>query len=151
MTLAVKVALNPNTTNQPISWHRHARADISQSMFNQGLYSPTILSLVLQVFSSAVFGKKKAEELLHAWRRRCRGRRAKTLTFRNMSFIIEDIYLKLGVCVQYSRSNPYYQGRQFKSIFLELCPFFSYLDILSSIKHPTAERWNLHAVLLFYI
>ena len=31
--------------------------------------------------------------------------------------------------------------------FKELCPFFN-LDFLSSIKHPAAERWHLHAVLL---
>ena len=30
--------------------------------------------------------------------------------------------------------------------FSELCPFFNFL---SSIKHPTAERWHLHEVLLF--
>ena len=37
------------------------------------------------------------------------------------------------------------------SIFLlELCPFFD-LDILSSIKQPTAKRWHLHAALLYFI
>ena len=34
--------------------------------------------------------------------------------------------------------------------FSELCPLFD-LDILSSIKHPTAERWHPHAVLLLTI
>ena len=32
--------------------------------------------------------------------------------------------------------------------FAELCPFFK-LEFLSSIKHPTTERWHQHAVLLF--
>ena len=39
------------------------------------------------------------------------------LTFCNISIITEDNYLKLGKCVHYPKSNPYYQGRQFK-IFL---------------------------------
>ena len=34
--------------------------------------------------------------------------------------------------------------------FSELCPFYD-LDILSSIKHPTAEGWHWHAVLLFIL
>ena len=34
------------------------------------------------------------------------------LTFCNISVIIEDIDLKLGVSVHYLKSNPYYQGRQ---------------------------------------
>ena len=67
---------------------------------------------------------------------RCRRRpHAKTLTFCNISVITEDIYLKLGIC-KYSKSNPYYQGRQF-NFFSELCPFF-HLNILCSIKHLTA-------------
>ena len=72
-------------------------------------------------------------------------------TFFNIPVITEDIYLKLGVCVHYPESNPYYQGRQFKMHFFFLqnnSPFFS-LDFLFSIKHPTAERWHQHAVLLF--
>ena len=32
-------------------------------------------------------------------------------------------------------------------LFSELCPFFD-LDFLSSIKHPTAERWHPHVMLL---
>ena len=54
------------------------------------------------------------------------------------------------MCVHYPKSNPYSQDRPFKMpFFSELCPFFDF-DILSSIKHPTAERWPPHAVLLFY-
>ena len=34
--------------------------------------------------------------------------------------------------------------------FSELCPFF-YLDFLSSVKHPTAELWHRHTVLLFLL
>ena len=41
----------------------------------------------------------------------------KTVTFCNISVITEDIYLKLGVCVNCPNSNPYYQGRQFKMHF----------------------------------
>ena len=58
--------------------------------------------------------------------------------FCNISFITQDIYLKLGVCVHYPKSNPCYQGRQFKiHFFTELYSFFIF-DFLSSIKHPTA-------------
>ena len=39
------------------------------------------------------------------------------LRFCYISVICEDIYLKLGICVQYPKSNPYYQGRQFKMQF----------------------------------
>ena len=38
----------------------------------------------------------------------------KTLTFCNIYVIMEDIYLKFGVCVHFQNSNPCYQGRQFK-------------------------------------
>ena len=48
----------------------------------------------------------------------------KTLTFCNISIITEDIYLKLGICVHCPKSNSYYQGRQFKMHFSELCPCF---------------------------
>ena len=54
-------------------------------------------------------------------------------------------YLKLGICVHCPKSNPYYQGRQFKMHFLRIMA----LDFLSHIKHPTAKHWHLHAVLLF--
>ena len=72
--------------------------------------------------------------------RRCRRRRAKALTFCNISVITEDIYLKLGVCVHYPKSNAYYQGRQFNmNFFSELCPIFDLnVFFLYYIKHPTA-------------
>ena len=41
----------------------------------------------------------------------------KSVTFLNISVITEDIFLKLGVCVHYPKSNPCYQGRQFKMHF----------------------------------
>ena len=41
----------------------------------------------------------------------------KTLTFCNISVITEEFYLKLGVCVHYRKSNPYYQERQFNFFF----------------------------------
>ena len=41
----------------------------------------------------------------------------KILTFCNISVITENIYLKLGVCVHYPKSNPYYQGSRFKMHF----------------------------------
>ena len=49
---------------------------------------------------------------------------AKTLTFLIISVITEDIYLKLGVCVHYPESNPYYQGRSFKMYFFRIMPLF---------------------------
>ena len=72
------------------------------------------------------------------------------LTFCNISVITEDVYLKLGVCVQYPKSNPCYQGRQFKMpfFFQNYAPFFN-LDLLSTIKHLTVEYWHPHVVLLF--
>ena len=42
---------------------------------------------------------------------------AKTVTFYNISLITEDIYMKLGVYVHYHKSNPCYQGSQFKMHF----------------------------------
>ena len=73
------------------------------------------------------------------------------MTFCNICVITEDIYFKLYVCVHYPKGNPCYEGGQFKmQFFSELCPFFD-LDFLSSIKHPTAERWRPHAVLLFFL
>ena len=50
--------------------------------------------------------------------------RAKSMIFCNISIITEDIYLKHGEFVQYPKSNPFYQGRQFNmQFFSELCPF----------------------------
>ena len=63
----------------------------------------------------------------------------KTWTFCNISVFTEDIYLKLRVCVHFPKSNPYYQGRQFKMLFfyfLELYPFIN-LKISSSMKHSS--------------
>ena len=75
---------------------------------------------------------------------------ARTVTFCNISAITEDVYLKLGACIHYPKSNPYYQGRQFKMLFFfqNYAPFFD-VDFLSSIKHSTAEHWHPHVVLLF--
>ena len=41
----------------------------------------------------------------------------KKLTFVNISVITEDVYFKLGICVHYTKSNSYYQDRQFKMHF----------------------------------
>ena len=46
------------------------------------------------------------------------------LTFCNISVTTEDIYLKLGICVQYTKINPYYQERQFKTHFFRNMPIF---------------------------
>ena len=62
-----------------------------------------------------------------------------------MSLSLLKMFTWDWVCVHYQKSNPYYQGRQSKSFFFfsELCPFSTY-------KHPTAERWHLHAVLMIF-
>ena len=59
-----------------------------------------------QVFSLAVF-KENVEVLSKPWHRQ-RQRRAKTLTFSNISVITEDIYLKLRIVVHYQKVNPYH-------------------------------------------
>ena len=47
------------------------------------------------------------------------------LTFCDISIISEDICLKLGDCIYYPKSNPYYQGKQFIMLFLfRIMPFF---------------------------
>ena len=53
------------------------------------------------------------------------------------------------MCSQ-SKEQSILSRRQFKMhfIFLNYAPFFD-LDILSSIKHLTAEHWHPHVVLLF--
>ena len=66
--------------------------------------------------------RRKPEVLLWPWH--CRSC-AKTLTFCNISVVTEDIYLKLGVCVHYPKSNLYYQGRQFKMYLYRIMPLFS--------------------------
>ena len=52
--------------------------------------------------------------LLCCFQRKTEVHGAKTLTFCNISVIIEEIYLKLGVCVHNPTSNTYCQGRLFK-------------------------------------
>ena len=75
----------------------------------------------------------------------------KSVTFCNIFVITEDNYLKHRVCVHCPKSELYYQGRQFKMFFFpELCSFF-HLDILSSIKHLTAEHWHPHVMLLLAV
>ena len=74
------------------------------------------------------------------------------MTFCNtcISVITEDIYLKLVCVYTIQRVIHTLKTDHSKCLFFsELCPFFDF-DILSSIKHPTAERWPPHAVLLFY-
>ena len=69
------------------------------------------------IFSSAVF----RENPRYCYRRRrCH---AETVTFCNISVITEDICLKLGVCIYYPKSNPYYQRRQFEMFFQNYAPF----------------------------
>ena len=67
-------------------------------------------SQLFAIFSSAVF-EENVEVLSQPWRRRrrrlWRWRRAKTLTFSNISVITEDIYLKPRVVVHYQKGNPY--------------------------------------------
>ena len=73
------------------------------------------------------------------------------VAFCNSPVLTEAVYIKLGACVHYPKSNPYYQWKQLKMLFLsELCPFFFELHFLSSIKHPTEERWHPQAVLLVF-
>ena len=53
----------------------------------------------------------------------------------NISVITEGIYLKRGLYVHYPKSNPYYQGRQFKMLFFfRIMPPLDF-DFLSLIKH----------------
>ena len=62
---------------------------------------------------------------------------AKILTFCNISVFTEDIYLKLGVCVHYPKSNPYYQGRkQFKMHFFRTMSLFR-LTLFILYQAPT--------------
>ena len=74
--------------------------------------------------SSAVFEENVAL-LSQPWRRRLR-HRAKTLTFSNISVIIEDIYLKLRVVVHYQKGEPIPVGEVILYLFFltKLCPFF---------------------------
>ena len=84
--------------------------------------------------------RRKSEILLLPWRGRFCCCCAKTLTFCYISVNTKDIYLDPGVCVHYPKSNPYYQGRQFKMhfffFFQNYASFFDF-DFLSSIKQTT--------------
>ena len=63
--------------------------------------------LVTSIFSLAVFGETGGIAIrLSRCHYRCR--RAKTLTFCNISVITEDIHLKLGVYVHHPKTSPYY-------------------------------------------
>ena len=74
--------------------------------------------LLVLLFLARLFSKKTSrychspgvvvanESASDNWRRR-RWRRAKTLTFSNISVITEDIYLKLRVVIHYKKGNPY--------------------------------------------
>ena len=57
--------------------------------------------------------------------------------------------MKVGYVFTIQRATHTIKGDNSKCIFFisELSPFFDY-DLLFSIKHPTAERWHWHAVLL---
>ena len=56
------------------------------------------------------------------------------LTFCNIFVITEYIYLKLRLCVQYPKSNPCYQGRQF-NFFQNYAPFSTKAYILYQAPH----------------
>ena len=70
-----------------------------------------------------------------ALRRRQR-RRAKTLTFSNISVITEDIYLELKTSCSLSKGEPI----TVEEVILQF--FF--------LNAATSEGWHPHAVLLFY-
>ena len=76
-------------------------------------------------FSSAFFG-----EDLGYYNSHCCCHAAKTVTS-VISVITEDFLLKLGVRVNYQKSNPYYQGRQLKCFFF----FFRILPVLDFILY----------------
>ena len=121
--------------------------------------SPLSWIIKTGIFSLSFFQKPEVflEHWSHCCRHRCCCRSAKTVTFCNVSIITEDIYLKFGVCIHYQsilsilRAIHTIKGDNSKCIFFifsELYPFFN-LNCLSSIKHPTAERWHPDVVLLF--
>ena len=61
----------------------------------------------------------------------------KLLNF-NIFVITEYIYLQLGVCVHFSKSNPYYQGRQFKMhffFFFQKYSHASYFRVTLYLRH----------------
>ena len=55
----------------------------------------------------------------------------KNLTFCNISVINEYIYMELGICVHCPKSNPCYQGRQFKKLFRRTMPLFQSIGTLT--------------------
>ena len=58
-----------------------------------------------------------------------------------ISVIIEDIYLKLGVCVHYQKNNPCYQGRQFKMIFIfRIMPLLRHFNLYQAPSIGTRMR-----------
>ena len=59
------------------------------------------------LFISTLMSSAVSEVLSQPWRRLLRRRRAKTLTFSNISVINEDIYLKLRIVVHYQKGNEY--------------------------------------------
>ena len=74
---------------------------------------------------------------------------AKTLTFCNISVIVENIFLKREVYVHYPKSNPYDQARQFKMhFFSELCPLFRFIlfNPLSSTRKRCSCLWYSSSV-----
>ena len=74
----------------------------------------------------------------------------KILTFCNIS-ITEDIYLDLGICIHYPKSNPYYQRRQFKMIFFfRIMPLFRLkIFMLYQASHSRALAPACCALVLF--
>ena len=53
-----------------------------------------------------------------------------------ISLITEAIYLKLGICAHFPKSNPYYQGKLFKMhFFFNYAPFSTRLCILYQASH----------------
>ena len=72
--------------------------------------------------------------------RRCR--RAKTVTFCNISVIIEDIYSKLGICVHHPKRNRAIKVDNSKCIFNPL-PDNKILD-KSKLKQSADDNFKFH-------
>ena len=100
---------------------------------------------VLSIFSWNVFG----ENLRYCYSFdavvRCWPCGVKTVTFCNISVIVEDIYWKLLSMCSLSKEQCILARETVQNAFF----FFLVIDFLSSIKHSTAKPWYLHAVLLF--
>ena len=96
--------------------------------------------LVTSIFSSSVFGENPrycfslsvVVDLQNLWH----------IYLSNISVIIEDIYLKLGICVHYPNCNPILSREIIQNAFLfsELCPFF-YIDFLAAWAQ--SARWAI--------